>query len=101
MQSFTDGKLRHRSGILGRICGRRSDRDRRWIGRKRAPCEAKRGNEGLYGKDTRKVVIVLCGDFSGNAVDNRTEGNTNPTDHFFKHESKEHQSNVGLNGKKA
>lgn len=64
-------------------------------------CEAKRGNEGLYGKDTRKVVIVLCGDFYGNAVDNGTEGNTNPTDHFFKHESKEHQSNVGLNGKKA
>lgn len=26
-------------------------------------CEAKRGNEGLYGKDTREVVIVLCGDF--------------------------------------
>ena len=59
-------------------------------------CEAKRSNEGLYGKDTRKVVIVLCGDFSGKAVEIETEGTTNPTDHFFKHESKEHQSNVGL-----
>lgn len=46
-QSFTNGKL-------GRICGRRSGRDRKWIGRKRKHlgfcCEAKRGNEGYMGK---------------------------------------------------
>lgn len=42
------------------------------------------------------MLIVLCGDFSGKAVDKGTEGNTNPPDHFFKHESKEHQNNVGL-----
>ena len=29
VQSFTDGKLRHRSGSLGRICGKRSDTDSR------------------------------------------------------------------------
>lgn len=63
-------------------------------------CEAKRGDEGLYGKDAGKVVIVFHGDFSGNAVDNGTEGNTNPVHHFYKHESKEHQNSVRLDGRR-